>query len=34
VQRDYYVVRMSNGPDLWVFRDLRNSQWYLHGLWS
>ena len=34
VQRDYYVVRMSNGPDLWIFRDLRNSQWYLHGLWS
>jgi protein ImuB len=34
VQRDYYVVRMPSGPDLWVFRDLRDSQWYLHGLWS
>lgn len=34
VQRDYYVVRMSNGPDLWVFRDLSTSNWYLHGFWS
>lgn len=34
VQRDYYVVHMSNGPDLWVFRDLSNSNWYLHGFWS
>ncbi|HEY4369170.1 MAG TPA: DNA polymerase Y family protein [Steroidobacteraceae bacterium] len=34
VQRDYYIERMNNGPDLWVFRDLRNSGWYLHGLWS
>lgn len=34
VQRDYYIVRMSNGPDLWVYRDLSNSHWYLHGFWS
>lgn len=34
VQRDYYVVHMGNGPDLWVFRDLRSSNWYLHGFWS
>lgn len=34
VQRDYYVVRMNQGPDLWVFRDLQTSQWYLHGFWS
>jgi protein ImuB len=34
VQRDYYVVRTSNGPDLWVFKDLRTSNWYLHGFWS
>jgi protein ImuB len=33
-QRDYYVVRVAYGPDLWVFRDLRNSRWYLHGFWS
>jgi protein ImuB len=34
VQRDYYVVRIATGPDLWVFKDLRNSNWYLHGFWS
>ncbi|MFL6618018.1 MAG: hypothetical protein ACJ8MH_05425, partial [Povalibacter sp.] len=34
VQRDYYVVHMSNGPDLWVFKDLRTSNWFLHGFWS
>lgn len=33
-QRDYYIVRAANGPDLWVFKDLRNSHWYLHGFWS
>jgi protein ImuB len=33
-QRDYYVVRVTNGPDLWVFKDLQNSNWYLHGFWS
>lgn len=34
VQRDYYVVHMQQGPDLWVFQDLRTSDWYLHGFWS
>ncbi len=35
VQRDYYIVRTSDGPDLWVYRDLaRNGEWYLHGFWS
>ena len=34
VQRDYYVVHMSNGQDLWIFLDLRNANWYLHGFWS
>lgn len=34
VQRDYYIVRTSQGPDLWVFQDLRDSNWYLHGFWS
>lgn len=33
-QRDYYVVHVEYGPDLWVFRDLRDSRWYLHGFWS
>ncbi len=35
VQRDYYIVRTSNGADLWVYRDLAgNGEWYLHGFWS
>lgn len=35
VRRDYYIARMSNGAELWVYRDLAdNGQWYLHGFWS
>ena len=34
VQRDYFVVRAGNGAQLWVFKDLRDSSWYLHGFWS
>jgi protein ImuB len=34
VQRDYYVVRTNEGAQLWVFQDLQNSNWYLHGFWS
>jgi protein ImuB len=34
VQRDYYIVRTNTGAELWVFRNLRDSNWYLHGFWS
>lgn len=34
IQRDYFVVRTSNGADLWVFQDLSNGSWHLHGFWS
>lgn len=34
VQRDYYVVRTSEGTQWWVFKDLSDSNWYLHGYWS
>jgi protein ImuB len=34
VQRDYFVVRTVNGADLWIYRDLQNRNWYLHGFWS
>jgi protein ImuB len=35
VQRDYYIVRTSNGENLWIFRDLsKKNDWYLHGFWS
>lgn len=34
-QRDYYVVHLSNGASLWVYRDLgERGGWYLHGFWS
>jgi protein ImuB len=34
VQRDYYVLRTTSGAELWVFRDLKDANWYLHGFWS
>jgi protein ImuB len=34
VQRDYYVMRTNEGAQLWVYRDLQNANWYLHGFWS
>jgi protein ImuB len=34
VQRDYFVVRTVNGADLWIYHDLQNRNWYLHGFWS
>jgi protein ImuB len=34
VQRDYFVVNAEDGSQLWVFQDLRDSSWYLHGFWS
>jgi protein ImuB len=33
-QRDYFVVRTGNGADLWVFKNLTDDSWYLHGFWS
>ena len=34
-RRDYYIVRISNGASLWVYRDLSaNSGWRLHGFWA
>jgi protein ImuB len=35
VQRDYYVVHLSNGSSLWVYQDRgARGGWYLHGFWS
>ena len=34
VQRDYYILRTEEGMQLWVFKDLNDSNWYLHGYWS
>ncbi len=30
-QRDYYRIELSNGVWLWIYRDRRNHQWFLHG---
>jgi protein ImuB len=34
LQRDYYILRTSNGAELWIYRDLQSQNWYLHGFWS
>ena len=34
VRRDYFKARTGDGSRLWVFRDLNNGQWYLHGLFA
>ncbi len=31
VRRDYYRVETETGNRLWLFRCLRNKQWFLHG---
>lgn len=31
VRRDYYRVETADGRWLWIFRDLREDRWYLHG---
>lgn len=34
VRRDYYAARNPRGTRLWVFRDYRESRWYLHGFFG
>ena len=34
VRRDYYVGRAADGRRLWLFRDLDEGRWYLHGLFG
>ncbi|WP_428304507.1 Y-family DNA polymerase [Lacipirellula sp.] len=31
VQRDYYRVETAEGKRFWLFRELRSSNWFLHG---
>jgi len=33
-RRDYYVAADHRGRRLWVFRDLKQGRWYLHGLFA
>jgi protein ImuB len=32
--RDYFIARHRSGTTVWVFRHLKNSSWYLHGIFS
>ena len=34
VRRDYYGVNMPTGERLWVYRDCRTQDWYLHGVFG
>jgi protein ImuB len=34
VSRDYYLARNPTGSQLWVFRDRREGEWYLQGIFS
>jgi protein ImuB len=34
VRRDYYVARDQRGVQLWIYHDLREARWYLHGLFG
>ena len=33
VTRDYHCALTTRGQRLWVFRDLKTRQWYLHGIY-
>ena len=34
IRRDYYSVSGPSGSRWWVYRDCRDSHWYLHGLFG
>jgi protein ImuB len=34
VQRDYFIAHTQQGATLWVFKDLNDGSWHLHGFWS
>lgn len=33
-QRDYFIARTGTGTALWIFQDLVDGSWHLHGFWS
>ncbi len=33
VRRDYFRVTSETGEQFWVFRELNDSGWYLHGIY-
>lgn len=34
VQRDYFIAHTHQGAALWIFKDLNDGSWHLHGFWS
>lgn len=32
--RDYYVARREDGLRVWVYRDLSNDHWFVHGIFA
>jgi protein ImuB len=34
VRRDYFLVETATGERFWVFRNLANGSWYLHGAFA
>lgn len=34
VRRDYFIARTRQGAALWIFKDLSDGSWHLHGFWS
>jgi protein ImuB len=34
VRRDYFVVETAAGERLWLFRDLADGSWFLHGVFA
>ena len=34
VQRDYFIAHTHQGAALWIYKDLKDGSWHLHGFWS
>jgi protein ImuB len=34
IQRDYFVVQTTQGERLWLFRDLTDGSWFVHGMFE
>ena len=34
INRDYYIARHQCGALYWVYHQVANNQWYLHGIFS
>lgn len=32
--RDYFKVQVASGSWLWIFRELRREEWFVHGIWT